>query len=174
MLNSAAALEFVEPRQPELRVVHPRPVTIVEIGQKAAREAQRAALTETLKGCGWSLASTAVVLSMTDHSNVRRALCLLAPELYEAHRDEIQRAPRIDVQPAAQSFAEIGTAARDAAMRSHALAVAAQARWNLSEAARLAGVQMPSLSRLMQRLAPVELEAARRAGFVTRGNRTKG
>ena len=50
------------------------PRSFAEIGRKAAKEAQRAALLDSLGRNGWNLAAVARELDMGDSSNVRRAI----------------------------------------------------------------------------------------------------
>lgn len=64
------------------------PLSFAEIGREAAREAQRKALLRALKAHDWNLAHTADALSMGDASAVIRALKSLAPEEYDAARED--------------------------------------------------------------------------------------
>lgn len=149
---------------PELYVVRTTP-SLAEIGRAAAKAAQRQALLDVLEQTGWSLASTADVLAMSDSNNVRRALHELAPELYEARRDQIQRAPRVEATRAADSFAEVGRIASNRAMRELLLATLERTGWNIQAAAhQLNGGSPANLIRVLQRLAPNEYAAARSVG----------
>jgi len=62
--------------------------SFAEIGREAAREAQRKALLRALKAHEWNLARTAEALAMGSGSAVIRALKLLAPEEYDAARED--------------------------------------------------------------------------------------
>ena len=64
------------------------PLSFAEIGREAAREAQRKALLRALKAHDWNLAHTAEALSMGAASAVIRALKALAPEEYDAARED--------------------------------------------------------------------------------------
>ena len=64
------------------------PQSFAEIGREAAREAQRKALLRALKAHDWNLAHTADALLMGDASAVIRALKALAPEEYDAARED--------------------------------------------------------------------------------------
>ena len=62
--------------------------SFAEIGREAAREAQRKALLRAWKANDWNLSRTAETLQMGSSSAVIRALKLLAPEEYDAARED--------------------------------------------------------------------------------------